>query len=238
MKTLLHPTPEPRTVASQRSWPAGRARAFTLIELLVVMAIMAVLAALLLPALARAKAKGHNLSCVGQLRQLGLAVRLYTEDQGSLLPTAEILPSEPVDPAHPRPRICDVIGPYAGKVGASTNTSAPVFRCPADRIGRFDHEGSSYSWNDQLNGHRLDETTSQNIRFMTMWLGSDGTSGQTNGEVQLMFPPVTTPLLVDYDCCHPRSRGPGKNVVYMDGHATALVVDSLLDGAMPSGETQ
>lgn len=61
--------------------------AFTLLELLVVIAIIAVLASLLIPGLARAGAKGRQAGCAGNLRQIGLAMRMYADDNKGFLPT-------------------------------------------------------------------------------------------------------------------------------------------------------
>lgn len=64
----------------------SRASGFTLIELLVGLAIVAVLAALLLPSLSRAKAAAQRTACVNKLRQWGLALTLYLQDHDDYLP--------------------------------------------------------------------------------------------------------------------------------------------------------
>jgi prepilin-type N-terminal cleavage/methylation domain-containing protein/prepilin-type processing-associated H-X9-DG protein len=193
-------------------------RAFTLIELLVVVAIIAILAGLLMPTLGRSKAKAYNAACVSNLRQLGIATRVYSDDNQERLPSAEILPTQPINPQNPLPRICDLLARYVGKTTGMNTNSATLFKCPADKTGRFAAEGSSYEWNAELNSHRIDETQ---IDKAFLLLKPGDISGGITNFVQT-FPPGTTPLFLDYDDFHPRPPKPGKNVAFMDGHVAPL----------------
>jgi len=73
-------------------------RAFTLIELLVVIAIIGILAALLLPALARAKESGRRAVCRSNLHQIGTALQIYANDNNNLLPDLRYPPFTQIPP--------------------------------------------------------------------------------------------------------------------------------------------
>lgn len=73
-------------------WHRKSAEAFTLIELLVVISIIALLMAILLPALGRAKEQAKATRCLSNLKQIGLAMHAYASDYDYLLPRAELRP--------------------------------------------------------------------------------------------------------------------------------------------------
>ncbi len=107
---------------------AGRHLAFTLIELLVVIAIIAILAALVLSALGRAKASARSIQCLGQMRQLGLAVCLYADDNGDEFPRSQHSAF-----AHGQLPWGRALAPQLGADTVTwTNLLLNVYRCPAD----------------------------------------------------------------------------------------------------------
>lgn len=121
------------------------------VALVMSIAIIAIYAALLLPALAKAKSKAQTINCVNNLKQLGLAVKIYSADNGDKFPAAT--------------NWCDAIMPMVG--------SPKIFQCPGDLA----QSRSGYAYNAAVSGladGKVDPSTVVIFESDTGWNASGG----------------------------------------------------------------
>jgi prepilin-type N-terminal cleavage/methylation domain-containing protein/prepilin-type processing-associated H-X9-DG protein len=167
--------------------------AFTLVELLVVLLVLSLLAALLLPVFGRARESARGTVCLGNLRQVGVALQIHVQEHGNRMPVIrDRVPGEPVPPDFPA----------VDRVLARDLGSVAVLRCPSDRQELFDRTGSSYSWNSLLNGQDADRLTIFTLEF-------------TPTQVPVMFDKESFHAA--------RGKGREVNYLYADGHIKNLL---------------
>jgi prepilin-type N-terminal cleavage/methylation domain-containing protein/prepilin-type processing-associated H-X9-DG protein len=166
--------------------------AFTLVELLVVIAIITVLAALLLPSLGRAREASRAAACLSNLHQIGIALQLYVQDNNNRLPSMR---DRSLTTTNDLPSPDMVLTNYLGNYR--------VLKCPSDLQRVFETTGSSYYWNNLLNGQDADHLSAFGISFSAHQI----------------------PLFCDKDKFH-AARGAKKevNYLYADGHLKNLLV--------------
>jgi len=140
-------------------------KAFTLIELLVVIAIIAILAAILFPVFARARENARRASCISNLKQIGLAVMMYTQDYDEMLPPCWNINSTtpPIGSAGTYWQWPNIIYPYT--------KSAQVYYCPSSS-STASPTSKNYGADSQVmtpyNGRSLASVESPAQKYMIM----------------------------------------------------------------------
>ena len=203
----------------------GSRRAFTLIELLVVIAIIAILAALLLPALSAAKQKAWTTGCNSNLHQIGLAMRMFADDNSELYPeSGGDVHWAANDPGTGKPGWSEQVFPYVG------NTNA--FNCPGNVQLPQQYQGPFNYFNGTraafLAARSFASVKSTTILFPAAFVLGGDTAGTAAGPV--MFDPLDADKddytqncvggaadesQTEYWQIHRR----GQNVMFADGHS-------------------
>jgi len=198
---------------------------FTLIELLVVITIIAVLAAMLLPALNRAKESARTRHCLGQMRQIGLAARLYADENRDEFPRSQHTAFSSGQPTWGK-----AIAEHLGQnIQNWTNLLRSIYKCPTDRrTAPWSYAQNVYFELDPENDDYIGSPQTWRRMSAVPHPSSTILQAETPGSVDHIMPHfwLTPEDASDVDKRRHQGRS---NYTFVDGHAEALLFKSTYD---------
>ncbi|MHB9035591.1 MAG: prepilin-type N-terminal cleavage/methylation domain-containing protein [Armatimonadota bacterium] len=215
-------------------------KGFTLIELLVVIAIIAILAAILFPVFATAKAKANDTRCLSNLKQIGVAAQNYNSDwNGVFMPFATFQPN------WPQRSFVAVLQKYVKSTDVFICPSAPTKYDPTngDYFNWADAKDRSWRWNYGLSSDLMPQVSSYG---MNIWIGGNNSAARPLRESDIRRSSRMA-YLSDarwVDLCPPTQPGRiglarsrhhgGIHILMCDGHAQWFSADVVLRNPVPA----